>query len=53
MVKVQKTPNNQLIITIPRKIAEFKGIDKGTEIIFKEGEKNTLIIELGKRGKPR
>ncbi len=46
MVTVQKTPNNQLILTIPKKLAEFKNIDKGTEIIFREHTKNTLIIEI-------
>ncbi|MBR9699698.1 hypothetical protein GOV09_04540 [Candidatus Woesearchaeota archaeon] len=49
MVKVQKTPNNQLIITLPKKIAEFKGIDKGTEVVFREHTKNTFIIEIKKK----
>jgi hypothetical protein len=48
MVKVQKTPNDQLILTIPKKVAEFKGIDKGTEVIFKEHTKNSFIIEIVK-----
>ena len=51
MVKVQKTPNNQLVLTIPKKIAEFKGIDKGTKIIFKEHKKNSIIIEIVKEKK--
>ena len=49
MVKVQKTPNNQLIITIPKKIAEFKDIDKGTEVAFKEHTKNSFIIEINRK----
>ena len=48
MVKVQKTSNDQLIITIPKKIAEFKGIGKGTEIMFREHTKDSLIIEIVK-----
>jgi len=48
MLKVQKTKNNQLIITIPKKIAEFKDIDKGTKIIFKEHTKNSLIMLIVK-----
>lgn len=48
MVKVQRTPNNQLILTIPKKIAEFKGISKGTQIMFREHTKNALIIEVVK-----
>ncbi len=35
-----------MIVTIPKKIAEFKGISKGTKIAFKEHTKNTLIIEI-------
>jgi hypothetical protein len=49
MVKVQRTSNNQLILTIPKKIAEFKGIDRGTEIIFREHTKNSLILEVAKK----
>jgi len=48
MVKVQKTTNDQIILTIPKKIAEFKGIDKGTKVIFKEHTKNSIIIEIVK-----
>ncbi len=48
MVKVQRTPNNQLIITVPKKIAEFKGIEKGTRVVFREHTKNSLIIEIVK-----
>ena len=51
MVKVQKTSNEQLILTIPKKIAEFKGIDKGTEVMFREHTKNSLIIEVIKKDK--
>jgi bifunctional DNA-binding transcriptional regulator/antitoxin component of YhaV-PrlF toxin-antitoxin module len=51
MVKVQKTPNNQLIITIPKTLAEFKGIDKGTKVIFKDHTKNSLVIEIIKEDK--
>ena len=48
MVKVQRTPNDQLIVTIPKKIAEFKGINKGTKVVFKEHTKNSLVIEIVK-----
>jgi len=54
MVKVQKTPNDQLVLTIPKKLAEFKGIDKGTELVFKEHGKNSFILEIvKKRGKKK
>ena len=53
MVKVQKTPNDQLVLTIPKKIAEFKGIEKGTKVTFREHTKNTLIIEIEKEEKEK
>ena len=46
MVTIQKTSHNQLIITIPKIIAEFKQLDKGTKVIFKEHTKNTLLLEI-------
>ena len=49
MVTVQQTPNDQLIITIPKKIAEFKDITKGTKILFREHTKNSLLLEIQKK----
>ena len=45
MIKVQKLPNGQLIITIPKKLAELKNWDKGTILAFKDRDLNSLIIE--------
>ena len=45
MIKVQKLPNGQLIITIPKKLAELKNWDKGTILVFKDRDLNSLIIE--------
>ena len=36
MVKIQRLPSGQLIITIPKKIAEYEGIEKGMELDFKK-----------------
>ncbi|MBS3144834.1 Ig-like domain-containing protein [Candidatus Woesearchaeota archaeon] len=45
MVKIQKLSNGQLILTLPKKIAEFKNWDNGTEVLFKEHTKDSLIIQ--------
>jgi hypothetical protein len=43
MVKVQQLPNGQLVITIPKKIAEYEGIGKGTHIKFKKAKDGVLL----------
>ncbi len=45
MVKLQQLPNGQLILTVPKKLAEFKGWKKGTIVRFREHERNSFIIE--------
>lgn len=45
MVKLQKLPNGQLVLTIPKQLAALKGWDKGIIITFKEHDKNSFIIE--------
>ncbi len=45
MVKLQKLPNGQLVLTIPKQLAQLKGWDKGITITFKEHDKNSFIIE--------
>ena len=45
MVKVQQLPNGQLILTVPKKLAEFKGWKKGTIVQFKDHSANAFIIE--------
>lgn len=46
MVKIQKLPNGQLVLTLPKQLAEYKGWDKGTEVIFKDHSPNSFILEL-------
>ena len=51
MVKIQKLPNGQLIITIPKRLAEFKGWDKGTDMIFRDHTKDSIILALNEQEK--
>ena len=44
MIKIQRLPNGQLVITIPKKLAELKGWDKGTVLSFMDNDKNSLIL---------
>jgi len=49
MVKIQRLQNNQLVITIPKRLAEFLNWNKGDDIIFKVDTKDSFIIEKKKR----
>ena len=50
MVKIQQLPSGQLVITIPKKIAEYEGIEKGMELEFKK-HANGFVLELLKTKK--
>lgn len=52
MVKIQKLPNGQLILTIPKRLAEYEGLEKGMELVF-EKHKDGFILKIvkGKRKK--
>mgnify|MGYP001617211948 CR=1 len=47
MVKIQKLPSGQLVITIPKLLAEYEGLKKGMELNFKK-HKVGFILELKK-----
>ena len=47
MVKIQKLPSGQLILTIPKILAEYEGLKKGMSIEFKK-HKNGFLLELRK-----
>jgi len=47
MVKVQKLPSGQLVVTIPKVLADYEGIEKGTEVEFKK-HKDGFILEIKK-----
>lgn len=48
MVKIQKLPSGQLVITIPKVLAEYEGLVKGTEVEFKK-HKEGFILEVKKK----
>ena len=45
MVKIQRLQNNQLVITIPKNLAELLDWNKGDNIIFKLNTKESFILE--------
>ena len=50
MVKIQETPSGQLIITIPKMIAEYEGIKKGMEMEFKKHSQGFILEIKNKKG---
>ncbi len=47
MVKIQKLPSGQLVITIPKRLAEYENLEKGIELEFKK-HKDGFILEIKK-----
>ena len=43
MVKIQQLPSGQLVITLPKKIADYEGLEKGMEISFKKHKEGILL----------
>jgi len=48
MVKIQKLPNGQLVITLPKQIALLKQLDKGTIISFQDLDKDSIILKIAR-----
>ena len=48
MVKIQKLPSGQLVITIPKRLAEYEGLAKGMEVEFRK-HKDGFILEIVKK----
>jgi len=48
MVKIQKLPSGQLVITIPKVLAEYEGLEKGVELEFKK-HKDGFILQIKKK----
>jgi len=46
-VKVQKTKNDQYIITIPKTLVELFDIEQGTLLEFKVNEKGEIVLRRG------
>lgn len=49
MVKIQKLPSGQLVITIPKRIAEYEQLEKGMDLEFKK-HKNGFLLEVKRNG---
>ncbi|MBW2975651.1 hypothetical protein KY366_08075 [Candidatus Woesearchaeota archaeon] len=47
MVKVQKLYSGQLVLTIPKRLAEYEGLKKGMDIEFKK-HKEGFILHIRK-----
>ena len=43
MVKIQKLLSGQLVVTIPKVLAEYEGIEKGTEVEFLKHKEGFLL----------
>ncbi len=48
MVKIQKLPSGQLVITIPKLLAEYEGLKKGMELDFKK-HVGGFLLELKRK----
>ncbi|MEA2036055.1 MAG: hypothetical protein U9O94_00995 [Nanoarchaeota archaeon] len=47
MVKIQKLYSGQLVVTIPKRLAEYEGLVHGMDVEFKK-HKNGFILEVKK-----
>ena len=52
MVKIQQLPSGQLVITIPKRLAEYEGLEKGMNVKFKKHKKG-FILEIIRNLKKR
>jgi len=43
MVKIQKLQTGQLVITIPKILAEYEGLEKGMDLEFKKHREGFLL----------
>ncbi len=50
MVKIQKLPSGQLVITIPKRLAEYEGLEKGMEVDFKKHKAGFALEIIRKKG---
>jgi bifunctional DNA-binding transcriptional regulator/antitoxin component of YhaV-PrlF toxin-antitoxin module len=44
-MRVQKTPNGQFIVTVPKAVAEALGYRKGTVLEFKFNDMKELVVK--------
>ena len=50
MVKVQKLYTGQLVVTIPKRLAEYEGIQKGMKVDFKKHKDGFIMTIVGGKG---
>lgn len=50
MVKIQELPSGQLVITIPKRLAEYEDLTKGMEVDFKKHDAGFLLEVIRKKG---
>jgi len=46
--KIQRLPGGQLVVSIPKAVARFKGWRKGDEVIFKEDKNTGRVLLINK-----
>ena len=49
MVRIQKLPSGQLVITIPKILAQYEGMKKGMELEFKK-HADGFILKVKTKG---
>ncbi len=52
MVKIQQLPSGQLILTIPKILAAYEGLGKGTEVEFKKHEEGFILMTKKVKDEP-
>lgn len=50
MAKIQLLKNGQLLVTIPKRLAEFKGWKKSTYVKFLDHSQDSFVLEKGNSG---
>lgn len=44
-IKIQGLPNGQLVLTLPKDLAEYLGWSKGNDVIFNLFNEDSIIIK--------
>lgn len=52
MVKIQQLPSGQLVITIPKRLAEYEGLKRGMEVEFRKHDTG-FVLEVNKETEER
>jgi len=48
MVKIQQLPSGQLVVTIPKVLADYEGLEKGAEVEFKKHKEGFVLKIKGR-----